>query len=45
MESRLTTSGGGNKRVERWSKKEKGLMDMDNRVVIAGGRGYKGTKW
>ena len=20
-------------------------MDMDNRVVIAGGRGHKGTKW
>ena len=27
------------------SEKEKGLMDMDNSVVIAGGRGYKGTKW
>ena len=26
-------------RVEVWSKKEKGLMDMDNRVVIAGGEG------
>ena len=31
--------------VEGLSKKEKGLMDMDNSVVIAGGRGYKGTKW
>ena len=28
--------------VERLSKKENGLMDS---VVIAGGRGYKGTKW
>ena len=25
------------------SKKEKGHMDMDNGVVIAGGRGLKGT--
>ena len=24
--------------MEGWSKKEKGLMDMDNSVVIAGGR-------
>ena len=24
---------------------EKGLMDMDNTVVIAGGRGCKGIKW
>ena len=24
---------------------EKGLMDMDNSEVIAGGGGYKGTKW
>ena len=39
-------------RVEGWSKKGKGLRDMDNRVVIAegqgvcgGGRGYKGGKW
>ena len=30
--------------VEGLSKKEKGLMDMDNSVVIAGGRGSKGTK-
>ena len=30
--------------VEGLIKKEKGLMDMDNRVVIAGGMGYKGTK-
>ena len=26
-------------------QKWKGLMDMDNSVVIAGGTGYKGTKW
>ena len=30
--------------MEGLSKKEKGLMDMDNSVVIAGGEGYKGTK-
>ena len=28
------------------SKKEKGFMDMDNSVRIAGEKGgYKGTKW
>ena len=26
-------------------KKEKGLMDMDNSLVIAGGEGHKGSKW
>ena len=26
-------------------QKEKRLIDMDNSVVIAGGRWYKGTKW
>ena len=31
--------------LEGLSKKEKGLVDMDNSEVIAGGRGYKGTKW
>ena len=31
--------------MERLSKKEKGLMGTDNSVVIAEGRGYKGTKW
>ena len=25
--------------MEGWSKKEKGLMDMDNSMVIAGGEG------
>ena len=28
--------------VSAWSKKEKGLVDMDNRVVIWEPRGYKG---
>ena len=31
--------------MEGLSKKEKGLMDMDNSVVMAGGRGHKGIKW
>ena len=35
MESRMTASG-GRKGVERLSKKEKGLMDMDNSVMITG---------
>ena len=26
-------------------KRKKDSMDTDNSVVIAGGRGYKGTKW
>ena len=43
MESRITPNGGGGEKVKGQSKKEKGLMDMDNRVGIAGG--YKGTKW
>ena len=30
--------------MEGLRKKGKGLMDMDNRVVIVG-EGYKGTKW
>ena len=29
---------------EDMSRKDKGLMDMDNSVTIAGG-GYKETKW
>ena len=32
-------------RVEGLSKNEKGLMDMDTIVVIAGEKGYKGVKW
>ena len=32
--------------MEGLSKKEKGLMDMDNSVVIAGGSGgIRGDKW
>ena len=31
--------------VERLSKTEKELMNMDNSEVIAGGGGHKGTKW
>ena len=42
----MTASGGwgglGGGEIEQ---KGKGLMDMDNSVVIAGGRGRKGTKW
>jgi hypothetical protein len=43
MESRMTASGQGlegrgGRRVG-WSKKEKGPMDMDNGVMIAGERG------
>ena len=38
MESRMTTNVGGIG-GEGWSKKEKGLMDMDNSAVIAGERG------
>ena len=44
----MTTKGAGGvgERVEKLSKKEKGLMDMDNSGVIAGrGQGQKGTKW
>ena len=43
MESRVTAVGSGD--MEKWSKKEKGLRDMDNSVVIAGGGGYEGVKW
>ena len=39
----MTACGG---RVgEGLSKKEKGLIDVDNSVTITGGGGYKGTKW
>ena len=34
--------------MEGLSKKENGITDMDNSVVIVAvgqGRGYKGTKW
>ena len=36
----------GKARGRDWSKKEKGLMDMDNSVVTAvREERYKGTKW
>ena len=41
----MTASGEGRLRVEGLSRKENGLMGMDNSVEIAGERGYKGTKW
>ena len=39
--------GEGSWGVGELSKKEreKGLMDMENSVLIVGGRGYKGNKW
>ena len=40
----MTGSGGGGQGVEGLSKKGKGLVDMDNSVVIVQGTGYKGTK-
>ena len=43
IESRMTGKGGYG--VEGLSKKEKGLMDMDNSVVIIGGGECKGAKW
>ena len=42
MESRWQLVG-GREGMEGLSKKEKGLTDMDNSVVVAGG--YKETKW
>ena len=42
----MTASGvGGQLGVEGLSKKEKGLINTDNSVVIAGGREGTGTKW
>ena len=38
-------TGKGGYGVEGLSKKEKGLMDMDNSVVIIGGGDCKGAKW
>ena len=43
LDGEMTASGGAGEGVEGFSKKEKG-MNMDNSVVISGGRGYKGTK-
>ena len=39
----MTAKGAGRLGVEGLSKREKGLGDMDNSVVIVGGRRYKGT--
>ena len=39
MENRMTASRGEPEGVEGLSKKEKGLMDVDNCVVIAGEEG------
>ena len=44
MESRWQLVEEWGKGREGLSKKEKELMDMDNGVVIAVGRVYKGTK-
>ena len=41
----MTASGRGRLGVEGLSKKEKGLIDMDNHMGIAKGRGYKGIQW
>ena len=42
----MTAIGGGRRvGVQKLSKKEEGLMDMDNSVMISGGGGYKGVKW
>ena len=35
----MTANGGAGEGVEELSKREKGLMDMDNSVLIAEGRG------
>ena len=35
----MTAGVGGGEGEEVWSKKEKGLMDMDTSVVTAGGKG------
>ena len=41
----MITSGRGGERMEGLSKKDKGLPDMVNSVMIAGGERYKGSKW
>ena len=41
----MTAIWGGELGVEGLSKKEKGLMDMDNSVVIAGLSRCKETDW
>ena len=39
----MTAMVGGDKGVEGLSKKEKGLMDMDDSVVVAGEMGVQGA--
>ena len=42
----MTTVGArGEEGLKGSSQKEKGLMDMDNSMVIARGGVYNGTKW
>ena len=41
----MTALGARSSWIEGLSKKEKGLMDMDNSGVIATGGGNKSTKW
>ena len=38
-ESRMTAKGPSGLGVEGLSKKEKGLIDMDNSMVVSGGKG------
>ena len=45
IESRMTTIGWGGQGLEGWSKKEKGLMDMDNGVMTVGQKRVKQVKW
>ena len=46
MESRMSAvAGGEGEGVKELSKKDKGLMDVDNCVGMAGGGEYKGAKW
>ena len=45
MQGRTTVGVGGPQGEEGLSRKEKGLVDMDNSAVITGGRGCEGTKW
>ena len=42
---RMTAKGGGGRVLRDSVIMEKGLMDMDNSVMIVAGRVYKGTKW
>ena len=44
-ERRMIAQGGGRRGGGGSSRKVKGLMGMDNSVVIAGGREVEGGKW